>query len=91
MFIKTKKHFQVPVIKYTDDNIVGNSFLVYSCVPEFIKEPKLLSIDNFLIGLDGDFYNDFELMGYFKRSKSYKIRDMYIICFKKKGPILLIN
>ena len=81
---KLKSIYKVPGIKYTDDHIVGNSFLVYSCVPDFIKEPKLLSINNYIIALDGDFYNDADLMLSLKRQNLSKLEIVYHL-FQKEG------
>ena len=76
--------FKVPALKYSENHIVGNSFLVYSCVPIFIKEPKLLSINNFIVALDGDFYNQKDLLIHLKLGDLSKLEIIYYL-FQKEG------
>jgi hypothetical protein len=76
--------FKVPTLKYSENHIIGNSFLIYSCFPEFIKTQKLFSINNFIVALDGDFYNDSELTNYLNCGNLSKLEIVYHL-FLKEG------
>ena len=60
------KNFQkinrIPSINYNENYILGENYVFYSCVPDFIKDKKIAKIDNFIIIYDGDFFNENELV-----------------------------
>ncbi|MFZ1289747.1 MAG: asparagine synthase-related protein [Melioribacteraceae bacterium] len=81
---KLKNVYNVPNINYKEEYQIGENFLVYSCIPNFIKDDKVIKINNYIISIDGDFYNEEDLCTYLNIKKLTKLEIIYHL-YKKEG------
>ncbi|MFZ1289749.1 MAG: asparagine synthase-related protein [Melioribacteraceae bacterium] len=81
---KLKGIFKIPSLDYSEENLIHNSILTYSVIPGFIKTQKLKLIKHLIIILDGDFYNDEELIDFLNIGQLSKLEIIYNL-FLKKG------
>ena len=84
ILLKLQSVFKVPSLNYLENYFIDDSFLIYSCVPDFITTQKLLTFNDFIIALDGDFYNNTELMIYLKHGNLSKLEIIYYL-FQREG------
>ena len=58
---KFKSVNKIPSVSYKEEHLIEDNLVFYSCSPAFDIEKRILSVNNYVIGFSGNFYNSKEL------------------------------